>query len=279
MADDAARDRQRVMIVDREVVGHAGHPRVHVGAAELLGADDLAGRRLDQRRTGQEYRPLVLDDDRLVGHRRHVRAARGARAHDHRDLRNAFRRHRRLVEEDAPEVIAVGEDVGLVGKVRPARVDQVDARQVVLARDVLRAQVLLDRHRVVGAALDGRVVADDHALASRDPTDAADDARRRDAIVVHVPRRELRELQEWRAGIEQHADTLARQELAAPGVALARDVASALLDGGDLGAKVVDERAHRIAIFREGVATPVDERFDRGHRQDATGLGWPGMSS
>ncbi len=72
-------------------------------------------------------------------------------------------RHRRLVEEDPAEVLAVGEDLVLQRQERAAGVDEVDARQPVLQRDLLRAQVLLDRHRVVGAALDGGVVGDDDA--------------------------------------------------------------------------------------------------------------------
>jgi len=39
---------------------------------------------------------------------------------------------RRLVEEDPPEVIPVGEDFGLQRQVRAAGIDQVDARQPVL---------------------------------------------------------------------------------------------------------------------------------------------------
>jgi hypothetical protein len=69
-----------------------------------------------------------------------------------------------LVEEDAAEVVAVGEDLVLVGQVGAAGVDQVDAGQAVLRSDLLRAQVLLDREREVAAALDGGVVAHDHAL-------------------------------------------------------------------------------------------------------------------
>ena len=170
--DDLAGDRQRMMVVLREVIGDAGDARVHVGTAQFLGADDFAGRRLDQRRPGEKDRALLADDDRLVRHRRHVRAARGARAHHHADLRNALGRHRRLIVENAAEMIAVRKDVGLIGQVRAAGIDQVDARQVVLAGDVLRAQMLLHRHRVVRAALHGRVVADDHAFAARDPADA-----------------------------------------------------------------------------------------------------------
>ena len=57
-----------------------------------------------------------------------------------------------------------------------------------LARgDLLRAQVLLDRHRVVGAALDGRVVGDDHALAAADPADAGDDAGATGTASSYIP--------------------------------------------------------------------------------------------
>ena len=91
--------------------------------------------------------PGALDDDRFVRHRRHVGAAGRARAHDDGDLRDALGRHARLVEEDAAEVIAVGKDLGLQRQERAAGVDEVDARQAVLERDLLRAHVLLDRDR------------------------------------------------------------------------------------------------------------------------------------
>ena len=81
----------------------------------------------------------------------------------------------RLVEEDPAEVVAVGEDLGLERQERAAGVDEVDARQPVLLGDLLRAQVLLDGEREVRAALDGRVVGDDDALAALDDADPGDD--------------------------------------------------------------------------------------------------------
>ena len=45
IGDDAPRNRQRVMIVLRQMVGDAGLARVQVAAAEILGAHHLAGRR------------------------------------------------------------------------------------------------------------------------------------------------------------------------------------------------------------------------------------------
>jgi hypothetical protein len=137
--DDAPGDRERVLVARRVVVGDARLPRVHVGAAELLGAHVLAGRRLHERRPADEDRARAADDHRLVAHRGHVRTACGARAHHDRDLRDALRRHPSLVEEDAAEVVAIREYLGLQRQERTAGVDEVEAGQLVLLRDLLGA--------------------------------------------------------------------------------------------------------------------------------------------
>ena len=168
-----------MLVILGEMVDDAALLRVEVAAAEVLGADLLARRRLHQRRAAEEDRALVADDHALVAHRGHVGAAGGAAAHHAGDLGDALRAHLRLVEEDAAEMVAVGEDLGLVRQVGAAAVDQIDARQPVLLGDLLRAQVLLDGQRIVSAAFDRRVVADDHHLPARDAADAGDDARRR----------------------------------------------------------------------------------------------------
>ena len=149
------------------MVGDAGDAAVHVGAAEFLGADDFAGRGAHQRRAAEKDRALPLDDDAFVGHRRHIGAAGGARPHDDRDLRHAQRRQSRLVVEDAAEMLAVGKHLVLRRQKRAAGIDQIEAGQPVLARDLLRPQMLFDRHREIGAALDRRVVGDDDAFAAR----------------------------------------------------------------------------------------------------------------
>jgi hypothetical protein len=185
-----------VAVVLGEVVDDAGDVAVHVAAAEVLGRHDLAGGRLHERRPTEEDRALVADDDGLVAHRRHVRAAGGARSEHRGDLRDAPRRHLRLVVEDAPEVLAVGEHVVLLGQERATRVDEVDARELVVERDLLRPQVLLHRDRVVGAALDRGVVGDDHAAPARHHADPGDDARGRRVAAVHAVRGERGQLEE-----------------------------------------------------------------------------------
>ena len=149
--------------------------------------------------------PVPCDDHRLVAHRRHVGAAGGARAHHDGDLRDPLRGHARLVVEDPPEVVAVGEDLGLERQERAARVDEVEAREVVLLGDLLRAQVLLHREREVGAALHGRVVRDDDALLALDDADAGHDPRRGRGAVVQIPGGERVQLEEGGAGVDSRS--------------------------------------------------------------------------
>ena len=260
VADQPPHDLDRMGIVLGHVVGDAGLPAVHVGAAELFRGHDFADRRLHQRRAAEEDRALVLHDHGFVRHRRHIGAAGGAGAHHGRDLRNAGRRHLRLVVEDAAEVLAIGEDLVLQRQERAAGIDQIDARQMVVARDLLRPQMLLHGDGIIGAALDGGVVGDDHAVAPAHLADAGDDAGRRDVAVIHAVRRERRELQEWTAGIEQRGDAVAHQELAALGVARPRFVGAAARRLGELVVQILDRAAHGVGIAREVGRLGVDGR-------------------
>ena len=121
--DDAARDADGVTVVGGIIVGHARLPAVHVGAAQLLRAHVLAGRRLHERRPAEENRALIAHDDALVRHRRHVGASGGAGAHHRGDLWDPGGREPRLVVEDPAEMLAVGEDLGLMRQIgaRPER--------------------------------------------------------------------------------------------------------------------------------------------------------------
>ena len=112
-------------------------------------------------------------------------------------------------------MVAIGEDLGLVGQVRAAAVDEVDARQAVCGGDFLRADVLLHGHREVSAALHRRVVGEDHALAARNAANAGDHARAGHFIAVHAIGRELAQFEERRAWIEQSLHPITRQQLAA----------------------------------------------------------------
>ncbi len=104
------------------MIGHAGDPAVHIGAAQIFSTDDFAGGSFYQRRPGQEDGALFLDDDGFVGHGWHVCAAGSAQPHNHRDLWDVVGGHAGLIIEDAAEVVPVREDFVLAGQVSAAGV-------------------------------------------------------------------------------------------------------------------------------------------------------------
>ena len=187
---------------------------MQLSPAELLRGDDLADGGLHERRSAQEDRALIADDHRLVAHRGHVCAAGGARTEHGCDLRNALGRHPGLVEEDPPEVVAIGEHLVLHRQERAAGVDQIDAGKPVLQRDLLCAEMLLHGERVVRPALYGRVVAHDHDLAAVDQADARDHAGSGRLSPVHPLGGQRCDLDERTALVEEPRDAVARQELA-----------------------------------------------------------------
>jgi hypothetical protein len=258
VADDVADDRQRMLVILGDMVDHARLAAVEVAAAQILRADHFAGRGLHQRRAGEEDRALVAHDHALVGHGGNIGAARGAAAHHAGDLRDALGRHVRLVEEDAAEMVAIGEDLGLVRQVGAARIDQIDTRQPVGPGDLLRAEMLLDRHRIVSAALHRRIVAHDHHRTARDAADAGDHPRARHFAMIHVAGGELADFEERRAGIEQPLDSVAGKQLAARGMLVAGRLRSAERSLGDIGAQPFGERAIVRCIGAEGFAVGRD---------------------
>ena len=162
-------------------------------------------------------------------------------------------------------MLAVGKHLGLMRQIGAAGIDQIDARQPVLARDLLRAQMLLHRHRIIGAALDGGIVADDHAFAAGNAADAGDDAGAVDGVVIHAVGGERRQFEKRRAGIDQRHHALARQKLAARQMALAGARRAALGGLGAAAFKLGDQRAHRRLVGAEFLRRGIDAGCDGGH--------------
>ena len=125
--------------------------------------------------------------------------------------------------------------------------------------------MLLDRDRIVGAALDRRVVGDDQHLAPRDAADAGDDAGRRRVVVVHVPRGERRELEKRRPWIEQPIDALAHRQLALLAMPLDVLCAAALFRRRGALAQLRHEALHPGGILLEQFRPRIDVRFEDVH--------------
>ena len=251
VGDAAPGDFQGVGVVLGVMIGHTGDFAVHVGTAQVFGADDFTGGGFYQRRAGQEDGALVAHDDGFVGHGGYVGTAGGAQAHDDGDLGNVVGGHAGLVVEDAAEVVAVGEDVVLPWQVGAAGVDQVDAGQAVLQGDFLGAQVFLDRQRVVAAAFHGGVVGDDHAFGAGDAADAGDDACGRDFFVIDVVGGELADFQEGGAVVQEAVDAFPWEQFAAGDVAFLIRGAAALLDGGHFVPQVGHGLGHGFLVRLE----------------------------
>ena len=163
----------------------------------------------------------------------------------------------------------VGEHLVLLGQVGAAGIHQIDAGQPVLARDLLGAEMLLDRQRIVGAALDGGVVGHHDAFAPVHPADAGDDAGRGYVVLIDAPGGELGKLQEGGAGVEQAAHPVAGQPLAARQMALAGAFAAAFLHPGHGFAQVRGERPHRVRIGAEFPSPRPEPAFDDAHEPAA----------
>ena len=83
-------------------------------------------------------------------------------------------------------MVFVGKYFVLSRQERAAGIHKIYAWQVVLRRNFLRSQVFLHCNRIVGTAFDSRIVGNDHTVDAVHLSDARDDARCRDVVVIHV---------------------------------------------------------------------------------------------
>ena len=183
---------------------------MHVGAAERLVVGHFAGRHLHQRRTAEKDLGPVADHHHVITHAGDVRAA----CRRVTEYQREGRQPQRAVLGEVVEQLAPGhEDLGLRGQVRPARLDDVDDWQPVLAGNRHAPEHLAEGVGVRGSAAHRRVVRDDHRLDAFDDADADHNAAAHRKL--RAPRRERTQFQEGRVGVEQQLDTLAGQHLSA----------------------------------------------------------------
>src|SRR5215831_3351330 len=121
--------------------------------------------------------------------------------------------------------------------------------------------MLLDRHRIVRAALDRCVVADDHAVAARYAAYTRDDPGAMDSIAIHAVCGERRQLQKRGIGIKKPRDPFTRQELATRAVALPRAFRAALSGIRTPPLELRHEGAHGRSIGSELGGAPIDCRL------------------
>src|SRR5688572_5189515 len=113
--------------------------------------------------------------------------------------------------------------------------------------------MLLHGQWEVRAALDGRVVRDDHALLALDDADPGDDPGRRRSAVVELPRSERVQLEQSGSGVDQPVDALAGGQLSARAMSLDRLLAAAAGDEPGALPQLCDQRLHPLGAAREGL--------------------------
>ena len=169
-------------------------------------------------------------------------------------------------------MVPVGKNLVLGRQVAAARIDQIDAGQPVLERNLLGPDMLFHRNRVIAAALHRGVVADDDAFPAGDPADPGDYPGRRHIAAIHAVGGELAELQKGRARVGQGAHPIPRQQLAARQMTVARARRSALLDRRHGFAQVRDQRPVVRRVFAKPVGAGIEVGADDRHGAGPAGL-------
>ena len=188
---------------------------MHRGAAEFFGGDDLVGHGFDHVGPGDEHVARVAHHEDEIGHGRRIDVTAGARAHDHRNLRDDARG-----EHVALEHLAVAAERGdAFLDAGAAGIEQAYDRRAGAHRHVLDLDDLL-RVRLGQRAAEHREILGEHEHgAAVHRTIAGDDTVARDLLLLHaeVDRAVLDEHVELleRILVHEQFDALAGRELAA----------------------------------------------------------------
>ena len=176
----------------------------------------FADRRLHEMGPGEENGPVSLNDQGLVRHDRQVGATGYARAENYRNLVDPLGRQACIVKKDTTEMVSVGEDLLLHRQKDPGRVDQIDQRQAIFHRDLLRPQDFLAGQREPRPRFDRSVVRHHHAFTIFDSAEAHNHAGRRRAtpLPVQIPGRERTDFEQLSALVNQGFDPFTREQLA-----------------------------------------------------------------
>ena len=176
---------------------------------------------------------------------------------------------RRQPSQIAKDVAAADKILDAITQQIGARAfDQLHVRQLVLQREFLHPQRLVEAVRLQRAGIDTGIIGADHAADAGHEPDAGDETAAGHALpcirhVEHVAG-ERRQLDERRAGVEHQRYALTRQQLPA--------LVEAILGRSGRRPRTIferahpcDQRQHAVAIGLVGGAAGCDRRFEDGH--------------
>ena len=206
---------QAGIIVGLAEIDRTANLRVHLRATQFLRGGPLADGGLHERRAG-EKKAAAIGHQNVVAHHRKVSAPRYAHAHDGGNLRDAHRTHNGVVAEDAAEIVGIGKNVFLQRKKNAGGIDQINGGNVIFDGDILGADHLLGRHREECAGFYRGIVRDDHHAPAGDSSQPGDGSGggRSAPLLIHFVCGVDSKLEEFRAGIDEFGDALARRQTA-----------------------------------------------------------------
>ena len=141
---------------------------MHFRAAELFFCCDLTRCGFQQGRTGEECFAATFDGDHIIRKARHISAASGGRPMQDANHRQALLAESRKIGEQR----AAGNKPfdGVIHKVAAGAFNEMDERQVLLQRNLLRAFQSITAGDGHGASLDAAVIGDNDAAHAVDKT-------------------------------------------------------------------------------------------------------------
>ena len=231
---------------------------MHLGAAERLAVDDFLDRGQDDLRAAEMNAAIAAHHDHFVCERRDVGAAGGAAAEHGRNLRHAAGGHATLIEESGAEMVLSWEHLVLLGQERAAAIHEIEARQPVLPRDLLRADVLGDGFGEEAAPFDRRIVCDEHAWRALHNADPGHEPRRPDFVSVEPPSRHGAYFQERAQRIDQHVNPFPHHDLVSRMVTRDHRGAPALGHGAGPLSKRAQQRLVGAGVLGERSGVCVD---------------------
>jgi hypothetical protein len=119
---------------------------------------------------------------------------------------------------------------------------------VIFQRHFLRPQMLFHGERIVGAALDRRIIGNDHTSHPADLTDASDDTGGGNPILINRMGGKGGKLEKRRTRINQRLHPLARQHLATGHMFCPRHRATALGNRSGFFTQISDQISHRGSV-------------------------------
>ncbi|MNS49189.1 hypothetical protein D3C72_817890 [compost metagenome] len=124
----------------------------------------FTNRRFYQVRSGQEDRGITIYHQRLIAHDRQVRPTSHTTTGYSCDLGNSHSTHLCIISEYTSEMLLVREDLVLHRQVYTRTIHDIDHRQAVFHRNLLKAQVFLTRNREPGPGFNRIIIGNDHTL-------------------------------------------------------------------------------------------------------------------